>query len=185
MHCVLIISEYSRPLFISEWRKSFIPLYTALSDPPHFLFCPLFYWAVLCIFLFNSHNKPQIVSFNACPRCGSQTLQTSSLWATCRTRNQAGGGQPLNHRMTLSETTAHSFAVLQKHSGFTLNLAVKSTRRSAHSCYAFILWLFLLKKPLVLFPKTIDAPVLQLMGSRQDTISRKEASHTQCIPIYT
>lgn len=130
-------------------------------------------------------TNPKFISFNAFPRCGSWTLQTSSLWATCCTRNQAGGGQPLNHRMTLSETTAHSFAVLQKHSGFTLNLAVNSTRRSAHSCYAFILWLFLLKKPLVLFSKTTDAPVLQLMGSRQDTISSKEASHIQCIPIYT
>lgn len=148
----------------------------ALSRPPQFLFYPLFYWAMLCIFLFNSHNKTLIVSFNTFACCESWMLQTSSPWATCRTRNQAGGGQPLNHRMTLNETATHSFAVLQKHSGSTLNLAVKSTRRSAHSCYAFILCIFLLKKPPVLFLQTTDATVLQY--------SYIYAIHTQRITVY-
>lgn len=85
----------------------------ALSHPPHFLFCPQFHCAVLCVFLSNSHHKPPVVTFDAFACCESWTVQASSLPAPCPTRNQAGGGQPLNHRMSLSETTAHSFTALQ------------------------------------------------------------------------
>lgn len=85
----------------------------ALSHPPHFLFCPLFHCAVLCVFLSNSRHKPSVDSSNVFAYCESWTVQATSLPAPCPTRNQAGGGHPLRHRMTLSETAAHSFTALQ------------------------------------------------------------------------
>lgn len=46
-------------------------------------------------------------------------------------------------------------------------MAVKTTGRSVHSCYAAILCIFLLKKPLVLFFKATDVTALQLICTVQ------------------
>lgn len=166
-YCVLIFSKHSHPLFISEQRNIFFhctwfsPILLTSYFALHFI--------QLCFvsFCLTDITKTRLSPF----ACGeSWTLTTRSLWATCNTRNQTGGGQPLNHRITLSKTVTHSFDVLQKHSGPTLNLAVKMTRRSAHSCCVSSLCIFVLKKPLELLFKRNDVTELQLMGTRKDIV---------------
>lgn len=159
----------------------------ALSRPPHFLFCPLFHCAVLCVFLSNSHHKPPAVSFNAFACCESWTMRANSLPAPCPTRNQAGGGQPLNHRMTLSETTAHSFAALQS-CGSTV-----ADSKFGSKVYWKVSTLLLCIRSLCFAPEGITGIIPQnnwfhcapVDGQQaRHYFSTKEASHTHYISMH-
>lgn len=110
-------------------------------------------------------------------------MQASSLPAPCPTRNQAGGGQPLNHRMTLSETAAHSSAALHCCAGTVVSSTFGSKVYWKVSTLLLCIYspFFLVKESQGLFLRITDSTVLQVMGSGQDATEAPKRPHT---PIY-
>lgn len=98
--------------------------------------------------------------------------------------------KPQNNSEWNHHSQLYRFPVLKNHNGFTLNLAVKSARRSTHSCYAFILCISPLKKPCSIIYLNnrwaADKTLLkQQRGLSHQSIHVTHIVHTQIITGYS